>query len=69
MSQERVQKKPQPRDSKGRYASQQDAEVKAAQEKPQADTSDMDAVLDEIDALLEEVGFDTAINFRQRGGE
>lgn len=45
-----------------------DADVQAAATKA-ADLTDTDELLDEIDALLEEVGVETAINFRQKGGQ
>lgn len=31
--------------------------------------ADVDEFLDEIDTLLEEIGVDTVLNFRQKGGE
>lgn len=47
---------------------EQDADVQAAAHKA-ADLEATDELLDEIDALLEEVGVETAINFRQKGGQ
>lgn len=45
-----------------------DADEQAAANQA-ADLTDTDELLDEIDALLEEVGVETAINFRQKGGQ
>ena len=44
-----------------------DAAVAEAQAKPQADTSDLDDLLDEIDGLLEEQ--DVLVNYVQKGGQ
>ncbi len=45
----------------------EDAAVQAAQSKPAASTDDLDDLMDEIDALLEEQ--EVLVNFRQKGGE
>lgn len=47
---------------------EKDADEQAAAQKA-ADLTETDELLDEIDALLEEVGVETAINFRQKGGQ
>lgn len=66
--QEQVQKPaPQTREQDAQQLAEQDAEVQAAQEKPAADLSYLDDLLDEIDAVLEEQ--DVLTNFRQKGGE
>jgi hypothetical protein len=68
MSQEQV-RKPAPRETKEstEQLAEEDAAAQAAQETPAADLSDSDALLDEIDALLEEQEILT--NYRQKGGE
>lgn len=63
-------RKPIPKVSKedAEELAQEDADAQAAAHEA-ADLSDTDELLDEIDALLEEVGLDTAINYRQKGGQ
>jgi hypothetical protein len=68
MSQERITK-PKPQETKedlDRLA-EEDAAVAAAQERPAADLTDLNELLDEIDGLLEEQ--EVLTNFRQKGGE
>lgn len=70
MSQQEQIKKPVPQrttPAEAQQLAEDDAAVAAAQEKPQADTSDLDDLLDEIDGLLEEQ--EVLVNFRQKGGE
>lgn len=67
---ERVQKaKPAPQETKQSLdkLAEDDAAAASAQAKPAADLSDLDDLLDDIDALLEEQ--EVLINFRQKGGQ
>ena len=62
-------KKPAPKTTEqdARQLAEDDAAVAAAQEKPAADLSDLDDLLDEIDGLLEEQ--EVLISYRQKGGQ
>jgi hypothetical protein len=57
----------QKREQEAAQLAEQDAEVQAAQEKPAADTSELDEFLDEVDGLLEEM--EVLTRYVQRGGE
>ena len=67
--QERIEKPKQTTTTKqdADQLAEDDAAVQAAQEKPAADLSDLDDLLDEIDGLLEEQ--EVLTNYRQKGGE
>lgn len=73
MSQREQIKKPQPQDkvneAEARRMAEEDAEVQAAQESEGADLSDIDDLLDEIDALLEENAQDFVASYIQKGGQ
>jgi hypothetical protein len=65
--QQRIEKPAQTREQDAAQLAEEDAAVQAAQDKPAADLSDLDELLDEIDGLLEEQ--EVLVNFRQKGGQ